>query len=186
MSGRRYRPIETTALPVSIEEGSVVYEDPTQRIRKVVARFADFSKEYYVSDHGRNAAIVAIRQDHVLLVRQYRLLKNGISIEIPGGRIEESESPREAAVRECEEETGIRCGNAALLIEYHSSLEILKNHTHVFYSEESLPISSDRSDRLLWVPMTECLRMVFDGRISDSLSVLALLAYQVKRRGQFE
>ena len=116
---------ETVSLPLSIEPQEIVYQDRNQRIRRVLARFDGFSKEYYVSDHGQRAALVAVRNGEVLLVRQYRLLINGLSYEIPGGRIDENEAPEAAAIRECLEETGIRCLNAKSLIGYHPSLDIL-------------------------------------------------------------
>jgi ADP-ribose pyrophosphatase len=169
---------ETTLLPVSIESQGLVYKDRNQEIHKIVARFDGFSKEYYVSDHGQRAAIVAVRDGEMLLVRQYRLLINGLSYEIPGGRVDEDETPEDAVIRECMEETGVRCLNPKPLISYHSGLDIWKNYTYVFYSEELEETKENNPDRRVWIPLDRCVEMVFAQQIVDSLSILAILAYQ--------
>ncbi len=169
---------ETTLLPLSIEPQELVYQDRNQKIYRIVARFDGFSKEYYVSDHGQRAAVVAVRNGEVLLVRQYRLLINGLSYEIPGGRVDENETPEATAIRECLEETGVQCLNLKPLISYHPGLDIWKNYTYVFYSEEIKDIEKDNSDRRVWIPMERCIEMIFAQQIVDSLSIVALFAYQ--------
>ena len=175
---------ETTLLPLSIEQQELVYQDRNQKIYKIIARFDGFSKEYYVSDHGQRAAVVAVRNGEVLLVRQYRLLINGLSYEIPGSRVDENETPEAAAIRECLEETGVQCLNLKPLISYHPSLNIWKKYTYIFYSEELKEIEKDNSERRVWIPLERCINMVFAQQIVDSLSIVALLAYHTLRTGQ--
>ena len=174
---------ETTLLPLSIEPQELVYQDRNQEIHRVVARFDGFSKEYFVSDHGQRAAVLVVRGGDVLLVRQYRLLINGLSYEIPGGRVGEGETPEAAAARECLEETGIKCSDLRPLIGYHPSLDIWKNYTHVFYSEE-LRAVEDKPDQRVWIPLVRCIEMIFAQQIADSLSIVALLAYHTLRARQ--
>ena len=169
---------ETILLPLSIEPQELVYQDRNQKIYRIIAQFDGFSKEYYVSDHGQRAAVVAVRNGEVLLVRQYRLLINGLSYEIPGGGVDENETPEAAAIRECLEETGVQCLNLKPLISYHPGLDIWKNYTCVFYSEELKEIEKDNSERRVWIPLERCIEMVFSQQIMDSLSIVALLAYQ--------
>jgi ADP-ribose pyrophosphatase len=167
---------ETTLLPLSIEPQELVYQCKNQTVYRILARFDGFSKEYFVSDHGQRASLVAVRNGEVLLVRQYRLLINGLSYEIPGGRVDENETPEAAAIRECLEETGIQCVNVKPLISYHPSLDIWKNYTYIFYSEE-LREAEDSSDQRVWISLPRCIEMVCAQQIVDSLSIIALLAY---------
>ena len=102
---------ETTLLPLSIEIKENVYQDKNQIIQKIVAHFEGFDKEYFFSDHGERSALLAVRNGKVLLVRQYRLIINDLSYEIPGGRVDVNETPENAAIRECFEETGVECKN---------------------------------------------------------------------------
>jgi hypothetical protein len=169
---------ETTLLPLSIKPKELVYQDRNQKLYRIVARFDGFSKEYYVSDHGQRAALVALRHNEVLLVKQYRFLINGLSYEIPGGRVDEDEAPETAAIRECLEETGIKCSNLKPLISYHPSLDIWKNDTYIFYSVSLEEITSNNSCQRIWIPLPLCIKMVFTQQIVDSLSIIGLLAYQ--------
>jgi len=145
---------ETTLLPLRIEPQELVYQDKNQKLYRIIARFDGFSKEYYVSDHGQRAAVVVVRSGEVLLTRQYRLLINRLSYEIPGGRVDEKETPKAAAIRECLEETGVQCLNLKPLISYHPSLDIWKNYTYIFYSKEFKEIAENNSDRRIWITLS--------------------------------
>ncbi len=62
---------------------------------------------YYVQEYPGWVNVVALdRHDHLILVRLYRHALGDISLELPGGCIEEGESPTEAGARELLEETG--------------------------------------------------------------------------------
>ena len=175
---------ETLQLPLSIETGEIVYQDRNQTISRVTACFDGFSKEYFVSDHGQRVAVLVVRGNDMLLVRQYRLLINGLSYEIPGGRADEDETMEAAAARECLEESGVRCWNLKPLISYHAALDIWKNYTRIFLSEECEETSVSDPGRRVWIPLPRCIEMVFAHQIVDSLSIVALLAYYTSRARQ--
>jgi ADP-ribose pyrophosphatase len=171
---------ETASLPLEIESHGTVYEDRYKKIEKIHAVFNGFSKEYFISDFGEKAAILAVNGGRVLLARQYRLLINGLSYEVPGGKIDKDETPKAAACRECLEETGVLCKSLKPLIEYDPDLEYTKNHTHVFYSDDLDGPLIQSSEKHVWLTMNECLEMINKGQISDSLSIITLLAYKIK------
>jgi hypothetical protein len=85
--------IEKSAMPSPIiEHHQLVYQNKYQQIYRIVANFGDFTKEYFVSETGIRVGVVAVKDGKVLLVRQYRLLIDGLSWEIPGGGVDEGES----------------------------------------------------------------------------------------------
>ena len=172
--------IETTYLPLNIKPKEIVYQDRNQKIERIIAHFDGFDKEYFVSDHGKRAALLAICNSKVLLVRQYRLIINDLSYEIPGGRIDENEKPEDAAIRECFEETGVKCFNPKPLLSYHPSLDIWKNYTNIFFTDYFRKTPDDKSDRHILMPLKHCIEMIFSQKIVDSLSIIALLAYYIK------
>lgn len=170
---------ETILLPVSIERLGQVYEDRNHKVEKVVARFEGFDKEFYVSDFGSCAAMLAVRDGSVLMARQYRLLINALSLEIPGGAVDPGEEPAAAAIRECFEETGVRCSNVKPLVSYRTNLDMLNDHVYIFYTDECTESSDADPERYVWVPMERCLQMISGNQIQESRSILALLTHQM-------
>ena len=53
-----------------------------------------------MTDYGEKAGILAIQDNSDLLVRQYRFLINRMSLEIPGGKVDIGETPKETAVKD--------------------------------------------------------------------------------------
>ena len=162
----------------------VVYRNPHHHVYAVTADFGAFSKEYFVTEYGTRAGLVIVKDRSILLVRQYRMLLNRLSWEIPGGKVEEGETPELAAIREGIEEAGLRCGNVRPLISYEPGMDSLHNPTKVFFATEFVQVDSPlRDDEVVeraWLPLERCIAMIFDQEIVEALSVLSLLAYQVK------
>jgi len=126
------------------------------------------------------------RGGETLLVRQYRLLIDRVSWEIPGGAVDEGERPDHAAVRECLEETGIRCLNPRPLVFYQVGLDTIYSPTHIFYSTdianvpEPQQVHTQEVHGWEWIPLERCIEMIFTQQIVDSFSILSLLAYLCK------
>jgi ADP-ribose pyrophosphatase len=119
-------------------------------------------------------------------VRQYRLLINRVSWEIPGGKVDEGETPQASAIRECLEETGVFCRSMTPLLSYHPGLDALHNPTYLFYSEDHVKLSGSSHDtqevvQQEWVPLARCIDMIFAQQIVDSFSIVALFSYQALR-----
>jgi len=161
----------------------VVHENDFYHIRRVEVDFGDFTKNYYISEHGQRVGMVVSKGDDVLLVRQYRFLLNSLSWEIPGGGVREGEALEEAAVRECREETGIVCRNIRPLMQFHQGLDAVHNLTHIFYTKEFTETNVKDSDpkestEHHWVPINQCVEMIFSRKIADSFSISSLLAFR--------
>ncbi|MDO8871610.1 MAG: NUDIX hydrolase [Methanoregula sp.] len=151
-----------------------------------MVEFEGFTKEYLVSDTGERAAVLVTCGSYVLLVRQYRLLINDISLEIPGGKVDDGETPEKSAFRECQEETGIECKNLKYLLNYYPGLDVTDNPTYIFYSNDAIPTSIVRTDRSLWLPLDICLEMIFNGKIQDAMTIIALLTYSIRIRSEWK
>ena len=164
----------------------VVYQNQYQHIYRVTAEFDGCAKTFFVNDYGRRAGLVIARDDQVLLVRQYRLLVNALAWEIPGGKVDPGETPEAAARREGLEETCLRCGQLQPLLYFHPGLDTFDNPTFLFLAEEFEEAPADNlhahevSGRV-WVPLEQCIRMIFAKQIVDSLTIAALLAYHIRK-----
>ena len=174
--------------PPKIGKRKKVYENEYHSIYQVRADFGSFTKKFYVSDYGSRVGLVISRGDEILLVSQYRLLINAESWEIPGGSVDEDESPRKAAGREALEEAGLICRNLKPLLYLHPGLDTFHNPTHVFHSDEftEAPPGSVHKQEVSgrsWVPLAACLEMIFARQIMDSLTIASLLAFHARKTG---
>jgi ADP-ribose pyrophosphatase len=81
--------------------------------------------EYVSRARGIKAAVIlAVEDDHVLLVEQYRVPLGTSCIELPAGLIGDHDAGEDAltsAARELEEETGYRAGKLDIVGEFFSS-----------------------------------------------------------------
>ena len=171
--------------PQAITDQRIEYECPFMRIYHRRADFQEFSKNYYVVDFKRRGGVVAVRDGSILLVRQYRLLINGESLELPGGTIEDNESAESGLERECLEETGVLVRNLRPVITYYPGLDNVDNRTLVFWSNEVervRPFIANPHEvfGIEWVPLPDCVDMIFSGRILDAMAVAGILGYALR------
>jgi ADP-ribose pyrophosphatase len=160
-----------------------VYSNEYMEIYRVRLEFPTHSKVLYVSDYGCRVGTVVEGPMGVLFTRQYRYLIDDISLEIPGGKVDSGEILEDAARRECLEETGVLCGLTCPLLTFQQGLDTSNNPTYLYYTRSFEVLTADfevRSNEVVgreWIPLAKCLEMIASGKIVDSLSVIALLAY---------
>jgi 8-oxo-dGTP pyrophosphatase MutT (NUDIX family) len=145
--------------------------------------FGSFSKKYYVTEHGTKASLLVVDNDSVLLARQYRFLVERPMWEIPGGMVEEGEDAAASAVRECEEETGIRVINVRPLIYYPVGMDTVSAVSRIFYATEFSRIrefvpNPAEVDMIKWASLNDCMRMIKKREILDHFSIIALLYFE--------
>lgn len=132
----------------------------------------------------KNIAVGVIPVDeagHTWLVGQWRYCHGRYEWEIPEGGCPAGESPAEAARRELQEETGIVATKIEPLLCGIQLSNSTSNETcDIFVATglthtEAQPEDTEQLE-VLRLPLSEAIQMARDGRIRDSVSVLALLA----------
>lgn len=100
-------------------------------------KLPDGSRTRYVVNRSRGGAgvLVALDEERVLLSYQYRYPIDRFVYDLPGGKIEEGESPVEAARRECIEETGYEPLRMKKLVCYYPSPGRSDGALHIFFSD---------------------------------------------------
>lgn len=132
-----------------------------------------------VVEHAPAVAIVALdEQGRVLLVRQYRKPVEDFLIEIPAGSMDPGEEPLAAARRELAEETGYSASNWEFICSYFSAPGFTDEKMFLYLATgleagETDP-DEDEEIEVLWMPLAEACRAIFDGRIEDSKSIIGL------------
>jgi 8-oxo-dGTP pyrophosphatase MutT (NUDIX family) len=163
----------------------VVYDNPWISVREDAVVHPDGGRGIYGVVHYKNVAVgvLAFDGEDVYLVGQYRYPLGRYSWEIPEGGCPEGEETLDAARRELEEETGLRAGEWRKLGEAHLSNSV-SDELAVWYEATGLTQGERRPEgseelRVRRVPFREAVRMVLAGEITDSISVIAILQYQL-------
>lgn len=115
----------------------------------------------------------------VLLLWRHRFVTDEWGWEIPAGRLDEGETPEQAAGRECLEETGWRPGPLRPLTTFTPVSGLIDLRFHLFAADgavhEGEPVDVSESERVEWVEVDQVRDHVTSGRVVDGLSLTALL-----------
>jgi 8-oxo-dGTP pyrophosphatase MutT (NUDIX family) len=158
---------------IGVREDSVIRPDGEQGIYGVV--------------HFKNIAIgiLAVEDEHIYLVGQYRYPLEQYSWEIPEGGCAEGEDPLGAARRELEEETGLRAASWEKMGEAHLSNSVSDERAIWFLATgltkgEQNPEGTEQL-QVRRIAFHQALEMALQGEITDALSLLAIMSFRISR-----
>lgn len=168
----------------------LVYDNPWIRVRQDEVTRPDGEPGIYGVVHFKNLAVgvLPVEDDgRVWLVGQYRYTIDRYSWEIPEGGAPFGESLEDAARRELREETGLRAEVLEPVLWSHLSNSVC-DELGILYRATGLTLGPSAPEgteelRVRCVPWEEAWAMLGRGQITDALSVMALLAEQLRRVG---
>jgi ADP-ribose pyrophosphatase len=104
-------------------------------------------EDYYVLEYSNWVNAVAITEDNkVLMVKQYRHAAEIVSLEIPGGVIDDGETPEQALRRELLEETGYQFDDFELLCTIYANPSTANNHTYCYLARGGKKVQEQHLD----------------------------------------
>lgn len=158
------------------------------RRRTIVAPGGEVFERAHVSTPGAVGVVALTDADEVILVRQYRASLGIRILEIPAGmRDVPGEDPAVTAARELLEETGYEAASLEHLGRILSSPGVTDSVVEIYRASglvrgASTPHGPEEDDmEVLHVPFADAVRLVDEGEITDSKTVVGLLAEDRRR-----
>jgi ADP-ribose pyrophosphatase len=111
----------------------------------------------------------------ILLVRQERPTYRHETLELPGGKVREGESPTHAALRELSEESGYSGQDAAELITLDLDLSVSVHRTHLVRVHRVFPTRESSEFNLAWLSLEQAYAQVMSGHITHAPTVAGVL-----------
>ncbi len=161
-----------------------IYEGKIVNLKVDTVELPDkkYSKREII-EHPGGVGIITITHDKSLvLIKQYRKAIEDFTWEIPAGRLEVNEEPRETAIRELKEETGYEAKKLTYISEFYPSPAYSNERIHLFLAEdliegESCPDKGEFIEKRL-IPLEDLVKMLDRGEIIDSKTIIGIYIAQ--------
>jgi ADP-ribose pyrophosphatase len=160
-----------------IIESKVLFQGRKFTVRELSVEVdsGETSKFEIVEKGGDSVAIVAIdKEGNVYLVEEYFAATNERSLCLPKGMIDPGEKPDEAALRELQEEVGLK-GKMTFLVKMSVSPGYLNQRTSLFLATdlEKSKLEHEETHYLSAVklPLDKALKKVLNGEITEARTI---------------
>jgi ADP-ribose pyrophosphatase len=116
----------------------------------------------------------------ILTIKSYRHLVDSYQVEAPSGYIEKGETPRHAARRELEEETGYVAKKLVLVGSYTLDYTMFLQRGHIFAAyglEKTGQVklgAMEKISKVEFMPIEKIKKMLHSGKILNAASIVAL------------
>lgn len=160
-----------------------IYENPWIKVEEHQVLNPAGGKGIYGKVHFKNTAIGIVPLDarnNTWLVGQHRYTLGEWSWEIPEGGGPQNHSVLASAKRELKEETGLVAGKWTRILKTHLSNSVSDEVGYIFLArdirESEIEREATEADMVAKkLPFRQALKMVENGKITDSLSIMGIL-----------
>jgi ADP-ribose pyrophosphatase len=127
--------------------------------------------------HNGSAVMMAVdEKKRILLVRQYRLPAGKMLWELPAGKVDEGETPLQAAKRELIEETGYRARKWEKLSSFYPSPGFVAEKMTIYLATEltageATPMDDERIETK-WYTKKDLQETIRSGKIEDAKTLI--------------
>lgn len=111
----------------------ILLKTPIATVCQTNSSSSEGLKNRYITIDSRDWVIVIpVKGDKFMMVKQWRHGEKRLTVEFPGGVIDDGESPEESARRELKEETGCTSDKLVYLGKMNPNPAFMTNHVHFF------------------------------------------------------
>jgi ADP-ribose pyrophosphatase len=135
-------------------------------------------KKREIIEHGGAVGIVAITDDKkVVLIKQFRKAVEEVLLEIPAGKLEIGENPKDCAKRELKEETGYDAVDFKLIHKFYTSPGFSNQKVYIYLATGLTKGTLEKYENVevSVIDYKEVYDMVFKNEIIDAKTSLGLL-----------
>jgi ADP-ribose pyrophosphatase len=151
------------------------------RVDEVILPNGKHATREYMDHPGAVAVIPFINKDTIVMVRQYRHPVGKVTLEVPAGKIDKGEKPLACVGRELEEETGYRAGKIIKLNSFWPTPAFANEVIHIYAATNLKPTKKNPDEDefidAVQVKFADALKMVKNGKVRDSKTVIAILLW---------
>ena len=159
-------------------------------------RWKTISRECYNRGNGAGVLLYNANKQTVILTRQFRMpayvndAREGMSIEVCAGALDQNEDPETCIIREIEEEVGFKVDKVKKVLECYMSPGAVTEKMYLFVAEytDEMKVhsgggleSEDEEIEVLEIPFTEALQMMEENKIIDAKTQLLIQYAQINR-----
>lgn len=131
--------------------------------------------------HNGGVCILAVKDNKIYLVKQFRYPNRVNTIEIPAGKLEKGEDPKDCAFRELEEETNLRAKDMKFLFKffptpgYTSEILYMYEASNFEEVEDALEGDEDEFIDVIKYDINDAYQKVLNGEIQDAKTMIAIM-----------
>jgi ADP-ribose pyrophosphatase len=172
------------ANPITLSAKTIL-ETPWLTLEEKRVRSNGHTLDFYIASRKHAANIIAITPDkQVVFVKEYKYGAEEYIRQLPGGKVDEDESPAEAAKREIEEETGYKVTDLVFLGQWYVDAAWRPDVTYLYAAlVESQGEHKCEDMELMDVELIdwdEAVRMAESNEIRQPHSAIAILLLRDK------
>lgn len=144
-------------------------------------------RDFFKLDFPRWVNIVACTaKNKIILIRQYRFGTDRVELEIPGGAVNDGESPLKAGLRELLEETGYTGDHGRIIGKVCPNPALQDNFCYTVLVENVKKVAEPMLDEMedievLTMSENETFALIHDGTINHGLVLNGLMFYAMTR-----
>ena len=156
------------------------------RKQRFIRNYDQKEGDFFVLNSNDWVNVLALtKDDQLVMVRQYRYGTKSLSLEPPGGVIEDGEEPTIAGQRELLEETGYRGESFEIIGSINPNSAIMSNRCFflmILEVEKVTEVSFDPNEDLVTelIPLSEIEGLIRSKKITHSLALNAIFHLLLK------